>query len=98
MCERLNIMNKFIPLIMLALISCVPPTLPEKEITTYKRIITINNKGMPLTNYQVPITLNTQDIISAGKMRMDCGDIRLYDSNPEGNSFRANSRARLHYE
>ena len=30
-------------------------------------------------------------------MRMDCGDIRLYDSNPEGNSFRANSRARLNY-
>ncbi len=50
---------------------------------SYRRPITINNTANSnnLTDYQVLVTLNTQSLISAGKMRSDCGDIRFTDSN-----------------
>ncbi len=49
--------------------------------TQYKRTITIDNTANPstLTNYQVSLTLNTASLIAAGKMRSDCGDIRIND-------------------
>jgi hypothetical protein len=36
-----------------------------------------------LTNYQVLVTLDTASLISAGKMRSDCGDIRFTDSDAQ---------------
>ncbi len=50
---------------------------------TYRRSITINNSSNSntLTDYQVLITLDTQSLISAGKMRSDGGDIRFTDSD-----------------
>ncbi len=50
---------------------------------TYRRPITINNSSNSnaLTDYQVLITLDTQSLISAGKMRSDGGDIRFTDSD-----------------
>jgi hypothetical protein len=48
---------------------------------SYRRPITIYNTGSALTNYQVLVTLDTQSLITAGKMRTDCGDIRFTDSN-----------------
>ena len=48
----------------------------------YRRQISINNASSTgLTNYQVSFTINTSELISAGKMRSDCGDIRLYDTD-----------------
>jgi hypothetical protein len=49
----------------------------------YRRSITINNtqNSNTLTDYQVNVTLNTASLISAGKMRSDCGDIRFTDSD-----------------
>ncbi|MCX8190950.1 MAG: DUF2341 domain-containing protein [Candidatus Aenigmarchaeota archaeon] len=49
----------------------------------YRRPITINNAQNPntLTNYQVLVIVDTQTLISQGKMRSDCGDIRFTDSN-----------------
>jgi hypothetical protein len=49
----------------------------------WRRAITINNSSNTntLTNYQVLVTLDTQSLISAGKMRSDCGDIRFTDSD-----------------
>ncbi|MEM5815256.1 MAG: DUF2341 domain-containing protein, partial [Candidatus Aenigmatarchaeota archaeon] len=49
----------------------------------YRRPITINNtlNSNTLTDYQVLVTLDTQALISAGKMRSDCGDIRFTDSD-----------------
>jgi hypothetical protein len=49
----------------------------------YRRAITINNTSNSnnLTDYQVLITLDTQSLISAGKMRSDCGDIRFINSD-----------------
>jgi len=55
----------------------------EEEIArqfTYRQQITISNSGSELSDYQTNITLNTQALISAGKMRSDCGDIRFTDS------------------
>jgi hypothetical protein len=49
----------------------------------YRRAVTINNTANPntLTDYQVLVTVDTASLISAGKMRSDCGDIRFTDSD-----------------
>jgi hypothetical protein len=49
----------------------------------YRRPITINNSSnsSSLSDYQVLVTLDTQSLISAGKMRSDGGDIRFTDSD-----------------
>ena|GEM_PF-4355267 len=49
----------------------------------YRRPITIDNTKNPnsLTNYQVSFTLDTASLISQGKMRSDCGDLRFTDSD-----------------
>ncbi|MEM5881933.1 MAG: DUF2341 domain-containing protein [Candidatus Aenigmatarchaeota archaeon] len=48
----------------------------------YRIPITIReNSGNTLTDYQVLVTINTQNLISQGKMRNDCGDIRFIDSD-----------------
>jgi hypothetical protein len=46
----------------------------------YQKAITLNNSGSALTDYQILVTLDTAALISAGKMRNDCGDIRFYDT------------------
>lgn len=38
------------------------------------------NSGNALSNYQVLITVDTASLISVGKMRADCGDIRFIDT------------------
>jgi hypothetical protein len=47
----------------------------------YRKPITISNSGSALTDYQVSVTLDTASLISAGKMRSGCGDIRFTDSD-----------------
>jgi hypothetical protein len=48
----------------------------------YRRAINITSSlSTALTDYQVLITLNTQTLISQGKMRDDCGDIRFALAN-----------------
>jgi hypothetical protein len=51
----------------------------------YRRAITINNtqNSANLADYQVNVTINTLNLISAGKMRSDCGDIRFIDSDDQ---------------
>ncbi len=52
---------------------------------SHKVPITIDNmqNSNSLTNYQVLVTVDTNSLISAGKMRDDCGDIRFFDpDNP----------------
>ncbi|MFH7873596.1 MAG: DUF2341 domain-containing protein, partial [Candidatus Aenigmatarchaeota archaeon] len=50
---------------------------------SYRKPITITNiqNSNNLTDYQVLVTLDTASLISAGKMRSDCGDIRFTDSD-----------------
>jgi hypothetical protein len=49
----------------------------------YRKAITIDNtqNSNTLTDYQVLVTLDTASLISANKMRSDCGDIRFTDSD-----------------
>ncbi|MEM4584643.1 MAG: DUF2341 domain-containing protein [Ignisphaera sp.] len=48
----------------------------------YRIPITITERsGNTLTDYQVLVTLDTVSLISQGKMRNDCGDIRFTDSD-----------------
>jgi len=49
----------------------------------YRRAINITNLNITIniTDYQVLVTLNTQTLISQGKMRSDCGDIRFTNSS-----------------
>jgi len=48
----------------------------------YRKPITITERsGNALTNYQVLVSLDTASLISANKMRNDCGDIRFTDSD-----------------
>lgn len=47
----------------------------------YYREITIKeNSGIDLKNYQIMISLDTASLITAGKMRGGCGDIRFFDT------------------
>jgi hypothetical protein len=49
----------------------------------FRREITIDNtsNSNDLTDYQILVTLDTASLISAGKMRSDCGDIRFFDTD-----------------
>ncbi|MEM5870741.1 MAG: DUF2341 domain-containing protein, partial [Candidatus Aenigmatarchaeota archaeon] len=48
----------------------------------YRIPITITERsGNTLTDYQILVVINTQNLISQGKMRNDCGDIRFTDSD-----------------
>ena len=47
----------------------------------WRKPITINNGGGALTNYQVKVVINTQELISAGKMQSNGNDIRFTTSN-----------------
>ncbi|MFZ8800815.1 MAG: DUF2341 domain-containing protein [Candidatus Nanopusillus sp.] len=60
---------------------------PSLNNFSYYRPILIDNRLYPntLTNYPILITLDTQSLISQGKMRPDCGDIRFTDS--DGNTL-----------
>jgi len=48
-----------------------------------RRQVTISNAGSALSGYQANITIDTVSLISAGKMRLDCADIRFTNSTHE---------------
>ena len=52
-------------------------TFPNYREWQYYVNVTVVNSGTTLTNYPVKVTLNTQSLISQGKMRSDGGDIRF---------------------
>lgn len=48
---------------------------------SYRQTITLtNNSGGTLTNSQIQVVVGTGALITAGKMRSDCGDIRFVDT------------------
>ena len=47
----------------------------------YRKAITVSNSGSTLSNYQTLIILDTATLITATKLRSDCGDIRITDSD-----------------
>lgn len=46
----------------------------------YKRQYTVNNPQTVQTNFDLLFTVNTQELIAAGQMQADCGDIRFSNS------------------
>jgi len=75
--------KKFLKLFGIFLLIFLSYNIHSLDGWNYYRPILINNTQNPnsLTNYSILITLNTQSLISEGKMRPDCGDIRFTDSN-----------------
>ncbi|MCK5233648.1 MAG: DUF2341 domain-containing protein, partial [Candidatus Aenigmarchaeota archaeon] len=51
------------------------------ETWNYVMSINISNTAGDLTDYQINITVDTAALISAGKMKPDCSDIRFIDSD-----------------
>ncbi len=51
----------------------------------WRKPIIINNGGGALTDYQVKVTVNTQELITAGKMEADGDDIRFSESDGTSN-------------
>ena len=51
----------------------------ESSFSYLRRINITNNFPHDLVNYTVKIVIDTQSLISAGKLRPDAGDIRFYD-------------------
>lgn len=47
----------------------------------YRKSITISNTGSALTDYQVPITIDTSSLVSASKLLSSCNDIRFTSSD-----------------
>jgi hypothetical protein len=47
----------------------------------YRVPVSITNTGSSVTDYLALVTLNTQTLISSGKMRADGGDIRAYNAS-----------------
>ena len=69
---------------VLCLVSFISPSLAWwNDSWQYRRPITINNtqNSNSLTDYQILVTVDTATLISDGKMRSDCGDIRFVDSD-----------------
>jgi len=50
-------------------------------VWNYRKPVIISNSSTDLTDYQVLVILNKADLISEGKMRSDCDDIRFTDSD-----------------
>ncbi|MEM0324784.1 MAG: DUF2341 domain-containing protein, partial [Candidatus Aenigmatarchaeota archaeon] len=75
--------NKYILLALLLVAFIIPLSLSDVlKGWQYKVPIYITeNSGNDLYDYQVLITIDTASLISQGKMRNDCGDIRFTDSD-----------------
>jgi len=46
----------------------------------YVQAVTITNGGVGLTDYQTQLTIDTATLITAGKMKADCSDMRFKDA------------------
>ena len=48
----------------------------------YRQSVSIaNNSGSTMSDYQIPVYLNTSQLITATKMKSDCSDIRVTDAS-----------------
>jgi len=61
------------------LIFLVFPVSALEGFAYYRNVTITNNVDQNLTDYQIKIVLDTASLISQGKMRSDCGDIRFTD-------------------
>jgi hypothetical protein len=64
----------FLPIFLAVLIA---PVFALDGWSYYREVTITNNVAQDLTDYQVNFTLDTASLIAQGKMRSDCGDIRV---------------------
>ena len=74
-------------LLLFAAVSIVQADSPywDSSWSYRKQVAITNNVATTLYDYSMMITLNTSDLISAGKMQSDCGDIRVIENGVEIN-------------
>jgi len=51
------------------------------DLWQYRKKIIVTNSATAQTNVQIPLTIDTATLVSAGKMQASCGDIRVTDIN-----------------
>jgi gliding motility-associated-like protein len=80
---HINIMKKLVTLFVLLFSLISQKSFSQACLTDYRfRVpVTIINTNGVLSNFQVKIILNTQSLITAGKMRIDGGDVRFTDGS-----------------
>ena len=64
--------------------STTQPASPESWYDTdwaYRRSVSANYSGSPLSNYDVLIEIDTASLVTAGKMQADCDDLRVTDDD-----------------
>lgn len=61
---------------------------PMPITLSYRKPVTINNTSYSsaLTGYQIPVTVDTASLITAGKLQSDCDDLRFTDSSASYNT------------
>jgi len=64
----------FLPIFLAVLIA---PVFALDGWNYYREVTITNNVAQDLTDYQVNFTLDTANLIARGKMRSDCGDLRV---------------------
>ena len=75
---RLICWLSFISYLCLSLVN----TIPSKAVSSFQRTISISNtSGATQTNFQISVVFDTQSLITASKMRSDCGDIRIFNTD-----------------
>jgi len=67
----------FLPIFLAVLIAPVFAVFALDGWDYYREVTITNNVAQDLTDYQVNFTLDTANLIAQGKMRSDCGDIRV---------------------
>jgi hypothetical protein len=75
-CSKILILSLFFGFFLVGFSS-----LKTHAIGTISRGIVVTNNLSAQTNYPVEVVLNTSNEITAGRMRSDCGDIRVLASN-----------------
>jgi len=86
--SRKNLLNSILAIIFIVILS-FPNVFRGNQVTTfaaplYERSIRFSNTGAGAavqTNYQIRYIFNTATLISTSKMRSDCADIRVKDTN-----------------
>jgi hypothetical protein len=61
----------------------ITPALALDGWEYYREVTITNNVAQTLTDYQVNFTLDTASLIAQGKMRSDCGDLRVTQSDEQ---------------
>jgi len=81
MADRKNVKERGVRIFEIALFFFALIALIDTANALVRPITITNNVAQTLTDYQVSFTLDTANLIAQGKMRSDCGDLRVTQSD-----------------